>query len=64
MTDHDWEAGGSDMKCVSIAMHSDKHPWRLPTYHFKRLLEEACLNHAYPIRHKLKDCGKMKSFIT
>jgi hypothetical protein len=25
------------------------------TNHFKRLFEEACPNHAYPIRHKLKD---------
>jgi hypothetical protein len=32
--------------------------------HFKRLLEEACPNHAYPIRHKLKDCGMMRSFMT
>jgi hypothetical protein len=30
---------------------------------FMRLLEEACPNHAYPIRHKLKDCDMMKSFM-
>jgi hypothetical protein len=29
---------------------------RPPTYHFKRLLEEAYPNHVYPIKHKLKDC--------
>jgi hypothetical protein len=39
---------------ASLAMHSDN---------FKRLLEEACPNHAYPIRHKLKDCDMMKSFM-
>jgi hypothetical protein len=32
--------------------------------HFKRLLEEAYPNHAYPIRKKLKDCGTMGSFMT
>jgi hypothetical protein len=31
--------------------------------HFKRLLKEAYPNHAYPIRHKLKDCGMMRSFM-
>jgi hypothetical protein len=33
-------------------------------YHFKKRLEEACPNHAYPVRHKLKDCGMMRSFMT
>jgi hypothetical protein len=37
---------------------------RLPTDYFKRLFEEACPNHAYPIWHKLKDCGMMRSFMT
>jgi hypothetical protein len=32
--------------------------------YFKRLLEEACPNHAYPVRHKLKDCSMMRSFMT
>jgi hypothetical protein len=32
--------------------------------HSKKLLEEACSNRAYPIRHKLKDCGIMRSFMT
>jgi hypothetical protein len=31
--------------------------------HFKRLLEEACPNHVYPVKHKLGDGGKIKSFI-
>jgi hypothetical protein len=49
---------------ISTTMHSDKHPIRPPTDHFNRLLEEACPNHAYPVRHKLKDCGMMRSFMT
>jgi hypothetical protein len=32
--------------------------------HFDKLLEETCLNPAYPIKHKLRDCGMMKSFMT
>jgi hypothetical protein len=32
--------------------------------HFERLPVEACLNHMYPIKHKLKDCGMMKNFMT
>jgi hypothetical protein len=31
--------------------------------HFKKLLEETCPNHAYPIKHKLRDCGMMKNFM-
>jgi hypothetical protein len=41
-----------------------RHRERLPTDHLKRLLKEACPNHAYPIRHKLKDCDMMMSFMT
>jgi hypothetical protein len=52
------------MRCISTAVHSDKRRARPPTDHFKRLLEEANPNHAYPIRHKLKDCGMMISFMT
>jgi hypothetical protein len=36
----------------------------MDTDHFKKLLEETCPNHAYLIRHKLRDCGMMKSFMT
>jgi hypothetical protein len=32
--------------------------------YFKRLLEEACPNHAYPVRHELKNCDMMRCFMT
>jgi hypothetical protein len=32
--------------------------------HFKRLLEEACPNHVYPVMHRLKDYDMMRSFMT
>jgi hypothetical protein len=32
--------------------------------HFEKLLEETCPNHSYPVKHKLRDCSMMKSFMT
>jgi hypothetical protein len=62
--DHNWEVGSSDVRRISTAARSDKHLMRPPIAHFKRLLEEAYPNHSYPIRHKLKYCGMMRSFMT
>jgi hypothetical protein len=45
-------------------VRSGNHPARPPTDNFKRLLEDAYPNHAYPIRQKLKDRGMMRSFMT
>jgi hypothetical protein len=36
----------------------------MPTDYFKRLLEVACPNHAYPVGHKLKECDMMQIFVT
>jgi hypothetical protein len=58
------EAGGSSVRHTSTITHSDKHQARLPKDHFKRLLKEACLNHPYPVRHKLRNCGMMRNFMT
>jgi hypothetical protein len=40
-----------------------RQAWLL-TNHFKTLLKDACLNHAYLIKHKLNDCGMIKNFMT
>jgi hypothetical protein len=32
--------------------------------HFEMLLEEMCPNHVYSVKHKLRDCSLMKSFVT
>jgi hypothetical protein len=61
---HDWEVGGSSMMCITTAMCNDKRPARPPTDHLRSLLEEAYPNNAYPIRHKLKYCSMMRSFMT
>jgi hypothetical protein len=58
---NDKKAGGSGGGHIVTISHSNKCHARPPTDHFKRLIEEACTNHAYPVRHKLKDYGKMKS---
>jgi hypothetical protein len=62
--DRGWEAGSSGMGGTSATTRSGRRSARMPTDHFNRLLEEACPNHAYPVRHKLKDCGMMWSFMT
>jgi hypothetical protein len=61
---HNWEVGGSGVRCISATARSGKRLVRSPTDHFKRLLEEACPNHAYLVRHNLKDCSMMRSFMT
>jgi hypothetical protein len=57
-------AGGSGAERASEATGSSKRQARSPKDHFEKLLKETCLNHAYPIKHKLRDCGLMKSFMT
>jgi ribosomal protein S27AE len=63
MASHDeasgWEAGSTGMGHISTTTRSSRHSARMPTDYIKRLLEEACPNHAYSIRHKLKGCGMM-----
>jgi hypothetical protein len=61
---NDHEADGSSLRHISAAARSDKHRVRPRTDHFKRLLKKACPSHAYLIRHKLKDCDMMRSFMT
>jgi hypothetical protein len=61
---NDREAGGSGVRHCSTAARNDKCHARPPTDHFKRLLEEACPNHAYPVRHKLKESSMMRNFMT
>jgi hypothetical protein len=54
----------SDKEYITAARHQVKCQARSPTDNFERRLEEACLNHAYHIKHKLKDCAMMKNFLT
>jgi hypothetical protein len=61
---NDKEAESSSVRRISTTADSDKRQTRPPIYHFKRLLKEACPNHAYLVRHKLKDRSMMRSFMT
>jgi hypothetical protein len=62
--DHGWEVGCFGMGCISATTHSGRHSARTPRDYIKRLIEEACPNHTYPIRDKIKDCGMLQSFMT
>jgi hypothetical protein len=62
--DDNKKAGDFDMECVMTVARSGKRQERPLTEHFERLLEGACSNHAYPIKHKLKGCSMMKNFMT
>jgi hypothetical protein len=67
MTDDDGsinkQAGSSIVVRTMAVAGSGKHQVQPPTDHFDKLLYETCLNHAYPIKHKLRDCDMMQNFI-
>jgi hypothetical protein len=48
---------------VVTAAGNNKHQARPPTDHLERLHKEACPNHVYHVKHKLKDCGMIKNFM-
>jgi hypothetical protein len=52
------------VRTIWTTVRHDKCLVRPPTDNFRRLLEEACPNHVYPIRHRLKDCGMIRSSMT
>jgi hypothetical protein len=60
--DDDKQADSSNMERVTITVCSVKHQARPSIENFERLLKGACPNDVYPIKHKLKDYGMMKSF--
>jgi hypothetical protein len=49
-------------RAAAVADSGKRRVW-LPMDHFKKLLEETCLNHAYPVKLKIRDCGMMKNFM-
>jgi hypothetical protein len=62
--DFNKQAGGSNVEHAMVVTGSSKRQARPPTDHFKKFLEETCLNHACLIKHMLRDCSMMKSCIT
>jgi hypothetical protein len=48
------QAGSSVVVRTVAITCSGKRQVRSPMDHFEKLLEETCLNHAYPIKHKLR----------
>jgi hypothetical protein len=59
----DKEVGSTGMvRVVAVTGKGKRQAWP-PTDHFEKLLEETSPNHAYPIKHKLRDCSMMKNFM-
>jgi hypothetical protein len=57
------QADNSVMVCAAAIIGSSKHQAQPPTDQFEKLLEEICPNHAYLIKHKLRDCIMMNNFM-
>jgi hypothetical protein len=55
---------GSNEEYVVAIERDFKNPLRQLNEHFEKLLKVACLNHTFPIKHKLKECTIMKNFMT
>jgi hypothetical protein len=51
------QVGNSVVVHVMALAGSHKRQAQPPTDHFQKLLEEICLNHTYPVKHKLKGYG-------
>jgi hypothetical protein len=59
----DKEVGSTGMvRVVAVTGKGKRQAWP-PTDHFEKLLEETSPNHAYLIKHKLRDCSMMKNFM-
>jgi hypothetical protein len=58
------QVGSSCVVCAMAATGSSKHQAWSPMDHIEKILEDTCSNHTYPIKHKLRDCSMMKSFMT
>jgi hypothetical protein len=58
------QAGVSSTEHTAEVVDDSKLYLQLAKDHFKKLLEETCLNHANAVKHKLRDCSLMKSFMT
>ena len=43
--------------------NSDRKPAEGTPNHFEKMLEGLCPNHAFPVKHLLKDCGLMCKFL-
>jgi hypothetical protein len=50
------------MRIATVTSSTKCQAWP-PTDYFEKLLEEACPNHTYVVRHKLRDCGMMRNFM-
>jgi hypothetical protein len=57
------QAGSSDVVHAAAAIGNGKWQARPPTDHFEKLLEESFPNHAYHVKHNLRDCDMVNNFM-
>jgi hypothetical protein len=57
----DEKAGTSSEEHVTTTERDFKRQVRQLKDHFEKLLEVTCLNHSYPVKHKLKDYTMLKN---
>jgi hypothetical protein len=57
------QAGYSSVPHIAAIAGNSKHQAGPPMDHFEKLLEETYPNHAYPIKHKLRDYCMTKNFM-
>jgi hypothetical protein len=57
------QAGSSGVVRTMAATCSGKRQAQPPTDHFEKLMEETCLNHTYPVKHKLRDYNMIKNLM-
>jgi hypothetical protein len=58
--DDNKKADSFDKEQVVAAKHDLKHQTQQLSDPFKKPLEATCPNHAYPVKHKLKECTMIK----
>ena len=52
-----------DLLVAAADRKGGQNPTEGTLNHFKKMLEGLCLNHAFPVKHLLKDCGLMWKFL-
>jgi hypothetical protein len=61
--DNNKEVDDSDEEHIADVERDFRHKAQQPNDHFEKLLKATYPNHAYPVKHKLKECTMMKNYM-